>query len=115
MADTPSADDIRKEMEKQISELKKEVAQLTKSLSARGEGLYDDLRESAQGYYGEASGRAKSAAKQVRQQAHMVSEAVRENPGTAATVLSSAGLFGFLIGLVVGQALTGGNHSRRWY
>lgn len=113
MADTP--EDIRNELEKQIADLRKEVAQLTKAASERGEAIYEDLRDNAEGLYDNASTRARGAAKQVRDQAHMVSEAIRDNPGTAATVLSSAGLVGFLLGLVVGQMLTGHDRLHRWH
>lgn len=112
MADTPTAEEIRAELEKQIKDLRKEVSTLGKSLSARGEALYEDLRDEAEDVYENASRRARGAARQVRQQAHAVTDVIKDNPGTAATVLSSAGLLGFLIGLVVGQALSG--NSRRW-
>ena len=116
MADTPGADEVRKELEKQIAELKKEVTKLGKSLSARGEAIYEDLRDDAGDAYDAASKRARGAAKQVRQQAHAVSEVIRDNPGTAATVLSSAGLVGFLLGLVAGHLLLSANgNARRWY
>ncbi|MBR0667198.1 hypothetical protein GXW71_22760 [Roseomonas hellenica] len=111
MADTPSADDARKDLEKQIADLKKEVAALSKQFSARGERLYDDLRDSTEDGYEAVAGRARSAAKHIREQAQAVSGAMRENPGTTATVLSSAGLVGFLVGLFVGQLLSD-NHRR---
>lgn len=114
MADTPDTQDIRKELEAQIADLKKEVSRIGKAISARGEELYEDISDEASDAYDRASRRARGAAKQVRRQAHAVSDAIRENPGTAATVLSSAGLVGFLLGIVVGQALSGGQ-SRRWY
>jgi ElaB/YqjD/DUF883 family membrane-anchored ribosome-binding protein len=105
MADTPTADDVRKDLEKQIADLKKEVSSLAKSLSARGDRLYDDLRDSTEDGYETVAGRARSAARQLREQAQAVSGVMRENPGTTATVLSSAGLVGFLVGLLVGQLL----------
>ena len=102
---TSSVDDVRKDLEKQIADLKKEVTKLSKSLAERGEAAFD-----------EASNRARAAAQQARTQAHVVTEAIRENPGTAATVLSSAGIIGFVIGLVVGQALSSDDRrSHRWY
>lgn len=114
MADT--ADDVRKEMEKQLADLKKEVGRLTKSLSERGEAAYEDFRDDAEDAYEQASRGARKAARQVRRQAYAVSEAIKDNPGTAATVLSSAGLLGFLVGLVVGQAIcSSSDRSRRWY
>lgn len=114
MADTPDPKDIRKELEAQIADLKDEIARIGKSVSARGEALYDDIAEGASDAYDTASRQARGAARKVRRQAHAVSDVMKENPGTAATVLSSAGLLGFLVGIVVGQALAG-NHSRRWY
>lgn len=106
MADTPNFDEARKELEKQIADLRAEVESLTDTISDRAQGLYS-----------EASRQARGAAKQVRNQAYLVSEAARENPGTAATVLSSAGILGFLIGLAVGHAMSANDHSsyRRWY
>ena len=101
----------RKDLEKQIGDLRKEVAKLGKSLSERSEALYEDAGQA----YDAASKRARGAARQARQQAYMVSDAIRENPGTAATVLSSAGLLGFLIGLAVGHALSNDGRSHRWY
>ncbi|WP_265519601.1 hypothetical protein [Nitratireductor luteus] len=109
MADSPNVEDVRKDLEKQIADLKKEVAKIGKLLPARG----DDLREETEGAYDRVTRRARGAGKQARQQAHAVSEAIKENPGTAASVLSAAGVVGFLIGLFVGHALSG--NSRRWY
>lgn len=114
MADTPTAEEIRAELEKQIKDLKKEVSALGKSLAARGEAMYEDLRDDAEDAYDGLSRRARGAARQVRHQAQVVSETIKENPGTAATVLSSAGIIGFVIGLLIGQALSSGN-ARRWY
>ena len=116
MADAPRADDIRKEMEKQIADLKREVSQLGKSLSERTEAVYEELRGSAGGAYKAASRSADRASQQVRQQANVMSEVMRENPGTAATVLSSAGLLGFVLGILAGHLLSSNEQARsRWY
>lgn len=115
-SDKIDVDGIRKDLEKQIADLKSEIGKLSASLTERGEALYEDAKDEAGELYANAATQARGAARQVKTQAHAVSEAIRENPGTAATVLSSAGLLGFLIGLVVGQALSdNNNHSRRWY
>ena len=110
-AKNSSPEEIRKDLERQIGELRKEVAKLGKSLSARGEALYDEAGEA----YDTASRKARGAARQARQQAYVVSEAIRENPGTAATVLSSAGLIGLLIGIAIGHMLSNEGKSHRWY
>lgn len=116
MAENSDTETVRKELEKQIGDLRKEVSKLSKTVSARTEEIYRQARDEAEEAYESASRQARGAAKQVRRQAYAVSEAIKENPGTAATVLSSAGLLGFLIGLVVGQAISSSNdRSSRWY
>ena len=105
----PTAADIRSELEKQIGDLKKEMSRLSKSMSARASEAIDDAGDLIE----EAKGRAGGAAKQVRAQAQAVGEAIRENPGTAA-VLSSAGIIGFLLGLVVGGMMAGNGRRGRW-
>jgi ElaB/YqjD/DUF883 family membrane-anchored ribosome-binding protein len=112
MADTPSADEIRGALEKQISELRTEMTTLSKSLAARGSEKLSSARDYAEDLYDEAGGQADSAVRQVRHQAHAVAGAIRDNPGTAATVLSSAGFAGFLLGVVVGNLMS--SNSRRW-
>ena len=111
MADNTSTEDVRKEFEKQIADLRKEIGAITKKLAARGSEAYEGARDTASDAYDHVKGQATGSLKQARQQAHTVSEAVRENPGTAA-VLSSAGILGFLIGVIVGVAVAG--NTRRW-
>ncbi|MDI6027532.1 hypothetical protein QBK99_15175 [Corticibacterium sp. UT-5YL-CI-8] len=95
----------RKDFEKQIADLKNDIAKITKTLSERSGEAYN-----------RAADTARSATQQVRTQAHAVSDAIKDNPGTAATVLSSAGLIGFLIGITVGQAIANShNEPRRWW
>ncbi|MBI1621041.1 DUF883 family protein [Aquamicrobium zhengzhouense] len=108
-------DNSRKDMEKQISDLKAEVSSLTKQLSERGQEAFEKVRGEAEDLYDEASNRARSAGRQIRHQANAMSETIRENPGTAATLLSSAGLLGLLVGFLLGQSLASNHHSRRWY
>lgn len=108
-----ATDDLRAEMETQIADLKKEIAKLSKSLSAKASDLMDDAEDTVEDWKGRANG----AVRQMRKQAHVVTEAARENPGTAATLLSSAGLIGFVAGLVVGGLLANHQHQQRgrWY
>ncbi|CAM5771704.1 hypothetical protein LMIY3S_03597 [Labrys miyagiensis] len=112
MADTLSPEDLRKEFEKQIADLKKEVGALSKTLAQRGTDTLERTRESASDALDRARGQARSSLAQVREQAQLVSDTVKENPGTTATVLSSAGVIGFVLGLIVGTQLAG--NSRRW-
>jgi hypothetical protein len=69
--------------------------------------MLDDLRGSAEDAYEEASERARKAARRVRHEARFVGETAREHPGAVATVLSSAGLVGFVLGFIVSQLLAG--------
>ncbi|MDP9633284.1 UNVERIFIED_ORG: ElaB/YqjD/DUF883 family membrane-anchored ribosome-binding protein [Ensifer adhaerens] len=101
------ANDIQRSVEDQISELRAQVADLTRSISARaGEaaGSAADLAE-------DARGRVSSAARVVRAQGQSVVEAAKDNPGTATTVVSTAGLIGFAIGVLVGVSL---QSNARW-
>lgn len=108
MADGLHADDIRKEFEKQIGDMRKELTRLAESVSERGGDISEEAGEADNG----ATRRARSAAHQVRKQALVVSDAIKRNPGTAATVLSSTGIVGFLIGVCVGHLLSGNFRHR---
>ncbi|WP_454814217.1 hypothetical protein [Labrys neptuniae] len=111
MANSPSADDLRKELEKQIADLKKEIGGLSKSLSQLGSNAYESTKTAADGLLDQAKGKARGAARQARGQAELVSDTMKENPGAFTAVLSSAGFVGFLLGaLAVGALL---NSSRR--
>lgn len=100
MADT--AETIRAELEKQIAELKNDIGTVTKRLASRASGAMDD----AEDMYEDGRARAAGMARQVRHQAHAVTDAARENPGTAATVATSIGLLGFVAGLVIGAMIS---------
>lgn len=52
------------------------------------------------------------AAQTVRQQGQGAIEAARENPGTATTIVSTAALIGFCIGLYLGLSSTSGVRAR---
>lgn len=107
MAELNTAD-LRVELEGQIADLKKEMAKMSKTMAERA----SDAVEGASGVIDDVKSSANEAARTVSRQAHAVGDAIRENPGTAATVLSSAGLVGIAIGLAAGYLLAGG--SKRW-
>ncbi|MFG1372517.1 DUF3618 domain-containing protein [Xanthobacter oligotrophicus] len=111
MADSNLAQDTRATIEAQIIELRNEMGRLSKSLQARASDAADDAEDAFESVKARANGAANSAAKTVRRQAHAVSEAIGENPGTAAAVLSSAGVMGLLVGFAAGYILASG--SRR--
>ncbi|ABS66609.1 DUF3618 domain-containing protein [Xanthobacter versatilis] len=99
--------DTRATIEAQIIELRNEMGRLSKSLQARASDAADDAEDA----FETVKARANGAARTVRRQAHAVSEAIGENPGTAAAVLSSAGVMGLLVGFAAGYILASG--SRR--
>jgi len=104
MADATSSKDVRDTLERQISDLRKEMEAISRSLGARASDAIDD----AQDALGAAASRANGAAEAVGRRARAVTDALEEHPGTAAAVLSSAGVVGFMVGLVAGYLLAGG-------
>lgn len=101
MAD--AANDIRADLEKQIADLKKEMSKISKSLVSRASDAMDDAEE----VYEDGKGRARQAAARVRDQASITVGAMRENPGTTATVLSTVGLLGLAAGMLLSGVLSG--------
>ncbi|WP_425647595.1 hypothetical protein [Agrobacterium leguminum] len=87
-------------IENQIAELRSQIASLSKSVSARAEGVSEDASE----FLDEARGRVRKAAHNVRAQGQNVVEAVKENPGTATSLLTIVGALGFVIGYAVGAS-----------
>ena len=88
-------------MKKQIAELRREVSRLNRALAEQAEdavetahGWYDSVADRASDLYGSATGRASRAAKQLRTQAHSVSETVQQNPGTISTAMMLGGRLG---------------------
>jgi ElaB/YqjD/DUF883 family membrane-anchored ribosome-binding protein len=79
-------------IENQISELRSQIATLTKSVSTRASEFSEsELVE-------DAKGRVSRAAQNVRDQSYNVVEAVKENPGTATSLLTVVGAIGFALG-----------------
>lgn len=103
MADRLSLDDLRHELETQVSDLRKEITSLAKAMAERGS---DGVGRTRSAVF-EAADRAGDTLRQARAQAQRVSEAARENPKTAATLLSSAGVLSFLLGFALASALRG--------
>lgn len=98
-------------MKKQITELRREVSRLNRALAEQAEdavetahGWYDSVADRASGLYGSATGRASRAARQLRTQAHSVSETVQQNPGTISTAMMMGGLLGVLVGLALSRS-----------
>ena len=101
MAD--AANDIRADLEEQIADLKKEMSKISKSLASRA----SDAMEDAEEMFEDGKGRAGQAVARVRDQASAAVGAMRENPGTTATVLSTVGLLGLAAGMLLSGVLSG--------
>lgn len=89
--------EIRANLEKQVADLMKEVLHINKLLSSRASGAMED----AQDVFEDGKGRARHAVAQVREQANVAVGAMRDNPGTTATILSTVGILGVVAGLVL--------------
>ncbi|ESZ21650.1 hypothetical protein [Mesorhizobium sp. L48C026A00] len=98
-----AANDAQEAMKKQIAELRREIA-INRTLS--------DRAEEAQGWYESAAERASRAARQLRSQAHTVTETVQQNPGTISTAMMLGGVLGVLLGIVIAKS---SEPERRWF
>lgn len=104
MAISDNARDARAAIEDQLADMRSELSRLSKSFQERA----SDAADGAEEMLGSVRSKANGAARTMRRQVHTASEAIGENPGTAAAVLSSAGVVGLLIGLAAGYVLAGG-------
>ena len=115
MADNPNDNtspkntqrEAQEAMQKEIASLKREINKINRTLAERAE----EAAEEAGGWYSGATERASRAARQLGTQAHMVSETVQQNPGTISFAFVLGGIFGLLIGMMLGQSDL---HDRRW-
>ena len=97
MAD--NADNARQAMEEQIAELRQQIDMMSQSLKRRSEETAEEART-----------RLSSAASTIREQGQATVSAIRENPGTATTILSTAGILGFVLGFLVASC----RNDTRW-
>lgn len=117
MADTlknelPSAANTQKALERQISELRREIVKINRSISERGSEMLEEAKLAADDAYQTASTRAARAARQLRTQAHSVSEVAKEHPRATTALLGMVGVLGFLLGIAVARAAN--QPGRRW-
>lgn len=89
----PGTNDMRKSVNRQIGELQEQIHSLRSSLAGQGSELYDAADE-----------RAHAAMKQVKRQAAYLGNVARENPASAATVLSVTALVCLGLGYLAGRA-----------
>lgn len=92
-------DNARQAMETQIAELREQIDMISKSLKQHSE-------EAA----AEARTRLTRAASTLKEQGHATATVIREHPGTATTLLSTAGIVGFALGFLVASC----RNDTRW-
>lgn len=97
MAD--NTDNARQLIEEQIAELRTQIDVMSKSLKQHSE----EARE-------EARNRLTRAASTIKEQGNATVSAIRENPGTATTILSTAGIAGFVLGFLLASC----RNDSRW-
>jgi hypothetical protein len=95
-------------MKKQIAELRREIAKINRTLSERAE----DAAEARQGWYESAADKASRATRQLRSQAHTVSDTVQQNPGTISSAMVLGGMMGVLLGIAIARS---SEPERRWF
>ena len=88
------------DLQKQIEDLRSEVARMRNSVSA----LLGDVTERASNLYDTAADTAIHVGGTVRSGVHSISETVQEKPVAISAAFVVGGLFGMLIGFALGHA-----------
>ncbi len=92
----------RSAMERQIAELKHEIARIDDMLGEQA----GHVAKEAGGWYDSASRRATKVTRALGNRAYSVSEAVRGNPGTVSSAMVIGAIAGFVVGMVLGSTPT---------
>jgi ElaB/YqjD/DUF883 family membrane-anchored ribosome-binding protein len=104
-----TANDIKNSVEEQVSELRAEIADLTAKLSS----LRGTATERASAAADAARGNIRSAVRTAKDQGQSVVDTVKENPGTATSLVVTAGLLGLAIGYLIGSSSSA--PPSKWY
>lgn len=84
-------------IEDQIAELRSRIEELSSSLSERAGSAAEEAGE----FIDSARGKARQVVHQVKAQGSQVVDTVRDNPGTATSVLLAVGAIGLTIGYLI--------------
>jgi hypothetical protein len=101
-------DDAIDTMQKQIRQMRREISSLKRLLAEQAGEVVED----AEGWFDTASEGAARATRAVRAQAQTVSGVVQDNPGTVSSALFVGGMIGLLVGMALGRSQA--THPR-WY
>lgn len=85
-------DEVEKTYENQISDLKSELAAVSKKLSEQSSAFYGDARDNAAETYDIIRKRGRVAAREVKHQAQVVTDSARENPLATLAIVAGVGL-----------------------
>ena len=113
-AETPGAENRQKKLERPVASPRKKTPNGNRTVRNRGSKVAGHTRGKSSDHTDQASTMVSKATRGLRAQAHGVSGAARDNPGTTTSILGVIGVLGFLLGMLVGRALTD-NTRHRWY
>lgn len=105
----PTQREAQEALEKQVAQLKREIAKINRTLSERAEEVVDE----ATGWYDSAADRAARATRQLKSQAQSVSETVQQNPATVGSAFMLGTIVGALLVTVLGSARQ--ERDRHWF
>lgn len=103
MTDRLSIDALRKEFDQHYADLSDQITALAKGLADQSYERFDRSHAAVS----DAAQRTGNSVRRAHEQLQRVSDAARNNPKTAATLLSSAGVVSFLLGFAVASLLRG--------
>lgn len=85
------------DLERRISQLSKELSQLTREARKQGSHLYEDTRDTASDAYGELSDRINDWLPVVRKQARHAEQTARDHPALVLAGVAAVGLAAALL------------------
>jgi len=92
--------DIQANYEEQLSELKSELARISKEVSSRA----TDALESVDEVYKAGKKQARHVTNQISEQSHAAYNMARENPVATSSIVLSAGLIGLAAGILLAKS-----------
>jgi hypothetical protein len=98
--ETPYNQTQQADLQRQIEDLRSEVAKMRDSISA----LLEDATEQASSLYDVAADTAMRTGHRLKSGAESLSETVQDNPGAISAAFVLGGIFGMMLGLALGQS-----------
>ena len=95
-AETPGAENRQKKLERLVASPRKKTPNGNRTVRNRGSKVAGHTRGKSSDHTDQASTMVSKATRGLRAQAHGVSGAARDNPGTTTSILGVIGVLGFL-------------------